>query len=270
MSSCSLIITTYNWPEALALVLDSVADQVWRPDEVIIADDGSTEETKALIEDLKKRYPIPLHHVWQEDKGFRAARIRNKAALHATGEYLIFIDGDCLLPQHFIERHQQLIRRGYFVAGNRILLSEPFTEKLISQPFSLWKKSFWQWTTHFLQRDMNRWVALLSFPLGPLRKWQPKRWEGVKTCNLGLWKNDLVHINGFDESFIGWGYEDSDLVVRLIKSGIFRLDGRMACNVFHCWHPESARKFAKANWDRFVERKSSQNFFAKIGLNQYS
>jgi glycosyltransferase involved in cell wall biosynthesis len=270
MPTCSLIITTYNWPDALDLVLDSVADQSWKPDEVIIADDGSDEQTKALIAKRQQNFPCPLQHVWQEDKGFRAARIRNKAIAASTMEYLVFIDGDCLLPQHFIQNHQQLSRQGYFVAGNRVLLSQGFTGRLFEQPFSMWKESFWKWSARFLQRDFNRWVGLLSFPLGPLRRWQPKRWQGVKTCNLGVFRQDLIHINGFDEAFEGWGYEDSDLVVRLIKSGVFRIDGRLACNVFHCWHQENARHHENENWERFLKRKTSRNYFASTGLIQYS
>lgn len=270
MTTCSLIITTYNWPQALNLVLDSVADQYWLPNEVIVADDGSEEKTKQLIELRQKDFPCPLKHVWQEDKGFRAARIRNKAAAAAVGEYLIFIDGDCLLPRHFIENHQQIAKGGYFVAGNRVLLSKAFTHKLFERPFSLWKESFWQSMQHFICRDMNKWTALFSVPLGPLRKWQPKRWQGVKTCNLGVFKQDLVHINGFDESFQGWGYEDSDLAIRLIKSGVYRLDGRLACNVFHCWHAENPRDSAQQNWERLLKRKAGKNFFASTGISQYN
>ncbi len=270
MSTCSLIITTYNWPQALELVLDSVCDQFWLPNEVIVADDGSTEKTKLLIQQKQATFPCTLKHVWQEDKGFRAARIRNKAAAVAKGDYLIFVDGDCLLPQNFIENHQHLSRNGYFVSGNRVLLSKPLTQRLLNQPFTIWKDSFWSSMRRFIDRDMNKWAGLLSVPLGPLRKWQPKRWQGVKTCNLGVFKQDLVHINGFDEAFEGWGFEDSDFAIRLIKSGVFRLDGRLACNVFHCWHQENPRDAAQQNWERFIKRKKSNNFFASTGISQYT
>src|ERR1700730_11552217 len=128
----SVIVTTYNWPAALERVLIALShqsDQV--AFEVIVADDGSTKETADLIGHLQKSLPYDLQHCWQPDIGFRAAKIRNQAAALARGQYLIFIDGDCIPPSSFIARHQQLAQRGCFVVGNRILLSPGYTEQIV-------------------------------------------------------------------------------------------------------------------------------------------
>lgn len=102
---CSLIISTYNWPQALELCLNSVAVQKHLPNEVIIADDGSDDKTKSLIDQLKKDFPVPLIHVWHEDKGFRKTIILNKAVHQSTCEYIIQVDGDVVLDKHFIGDH---------------------------------------------------------------------------------------------------------------------------------------------------------------------
>ena len=118
---CSLVTPTYNWPEALELLLKSVLNQSVLPDEVIIADDGSKPDTKLLIDQYKKDFPIPLIHIWHEDKGNRKPRIMNKAIAKANYEYIIEIDGDIIMNRYFIQDHldlsqndkEQLFELGY-------------------------------------------------------------------------------------------------------------------------------------------------------------
>ena len=263
--SVSLIITTYNWPEALSAVLDSVKHQKQLPNEVLIADDGSSDDTRQMIEQVALSFPCPLHHVWQEDKGFRAAAIRNKAAAQSQGDFIVFVDGDTLLPPGFIANHQRLARQRYFSAGNRVLLSRDFTSEVLSEHIPVY-----QWSSNqFQKHQINRPWALRHFPLGPLRLLKANKWKGVKTCNLGLWKQDLIAVNGFDETFIGWGYEDSELAIRLLNQGVKHLDCRFAATVIHLWHKENDRTHEQENLKRLEAAINAHKEEAVLGLSQY-
>lgn len=266
----SLIVTTYNRPEALKLVLLGLSVQHPTSDfEVIIADDGSTEETAELIKQIQATLPYPLHHVWQEDQGFRAAMARNRAIAAAHGNYLIFLDGDCVPLTYFVARHQQLAERGWFVAGNRILLSQRLTHQVIQHVSPLWTWSFPQWGLSYLRGDMNRFLPLLKLPEKIFRKHRSHTWQGAKTCNLAVWREDILRINGFDECFEGWGHEDAEFVVRLLHSGIQRKEGRFAVPVLHLWHPQQERDQEKKNWQRLEQRLLSREIVAQQGVHQY-
>lgn len=265
MLTISVIVTTYNRPAALALVLRALAAQTQVNFEVIIADDGSTAETSQVIKQLQPTLPYLLQHRWQEDNGFRAARVRNLAITVARGEYLIFLDGDCIPQPNFIARHSQLAEPGWFVAGNRILLSAKFTDRVIQQQLPLWSWHPKQWLLPYLRRDINRLLPLLRLPDGVLRKRHPSQWQGAKTCNLAAWYEDILNIDGFDERFQGWGHEDAALVVRLLRCGIRRKEGRFAVPVLHLWHPEADRSNEPENRRRLEEMlrsSASQEFKA--------
>lgn len=266
----SIILTTYNWPEALALVLDSLAKQkTSHPFEVIIADDGSNHKTRELIKQIKVNFPYPLKHLWQEDQGFRAAKCRNKAVALSSSDYLIFLDGDCITPPLFIDRQLKLKQKGYFVGGNRVLLSANFTTQVLEKQVSLGETPLFQWLTYRLQGKCNRCLPLFYLPLNRWRTLKPKTWKGVKTCNMALFKQDFIATNGFDEAYEGWGYEDSDLVIRLINRGITHKSGRFALPVFHLYHPEAKRDQEKENLKRLKKLLNSDNTLAALGVNQY-
>nr|MCU0951181.1 glycosyltransferase [Burkholderiaceae bacterium] len=141
----SVIVTTYNRPDALRAVLDGLVAQTEHDIEVRVADDGSRDDTRALVLDAARAAPIPVHHVWQEDRGFRAGAARNRAAAGARGDYLVFLDGDCVPRPDFIAQHRELAEPGWMVAGNRILLSEPFTQRVLAQrvPIHGWSTDRW-------------------------------------------------------------------------------------------------------------------------------
>ncbi len=268
----SLIVTTYNRPDALRAVLDALACQVEAGTfEVLIADDGSQPETAELIKSRIPDYPIPLRHVWQEDSGFRAAAARNKAAAQSCGDYLIFLDGDCLPLPDFCARHRRLMEAGWCVAGSRVLLSEKFTPELLnsSQPAHVVHWTGRDWKAAVKRGDANKATANRRWPLGLLRKLGGHRWQRVRTCNLGVWRQDFLAVNGFDESFCGWGYEDSDFAVRLIRHGIGVKDGRFAVPVLHLWHKENDRSKQPENWARFEATLNGQHTRAKLGIDQY-
>ncbi|MBV5324229.1 MAG: glycosyltransferase [Rhodospirillaceae bacterium] len=133
----SVVVTTYNRPDALTTVIEACFAQDDLDFEIIIADDGSGHNTQQAIAALQARAPVPLRHVWQEDLGFRAARGRNLGTLAATGDYIIFLDGDCVPQRNFISQHRKLAQRGYLVSGSRILLSEAATLRTLNQRLDL-------------------------------------------------------------------------------------------------------------------------------------
>jgi hypothetical protein len=159
---------------------------------------------------------------------------------------------------------------GCFVPGNRVLLSQEFTRKVIDQQILLNTKPFYYFILLWLQRKINRMFGFLHLPLGFLRHSQPKKWQKAMTCNLGVWKIDFIRVNGFDELFEGWGFEDSDLVIRLIHAGIVRKEGRFAVPVLHLWHPHNDKSKQDKNYQRLLERLQCQDFIrAEKGVSQY-
>ena len=269
-SKISVIVTTYNWPLALSAVLRAlIAQKTSCAFEVIIADDGSTEETASCIALFKQQAALSITHVWQPDQGFRAAAIRNKAIHAATGDYIIFVDGDCIPRENFIQRHYRLAEKNTFVAGNRILLRKAFTQHALNQAFSLHVWSIWDWCKARVQGYCNRVFPLLSLPAWAHFK-SVRRWKGAKGCNLGVWKADLRAVNGWEETFEGWGYEDSDLVARLLKHGIRNKSGRFYVPVIHLWHPENDRAREQTNWAQFKDRQKKGLVCSVQGLSQYT
>lgn len=269
-SLISVIVTTYNWPEALAACLQSLEDQEDRNFEIIVADDGSGEATRRLIASHIKSSASCIRHVYHEDKGFRAGTIRNKAVAVSRGEYLLFLDGDCVTFPDFIARHRRLAETGYFVPGNRILISERFTPRVLEQNLLLHRQSPLFFLKHWLKRDINRLLPLFDLPFERWRYRQPQSWQKAMTCNLGVWKQDFISANGFDEVFEGWGYEDSDLVIRLIHLGIKRKEGRFAAPVLHLWHRQNDRSQHDANYRRLLGRLEDRQLIrAEQGVDQY-
>ncbi|MDY6993816.1 MAG: glycosyltransferase family 2 protein [Pseudomonadota bacterium] len=268
MPTTSIIVTTYNRPDALARVLWALAAQTQQDFEVIIADDGSTPMTRALIQALRPQLPYPLKHFWQEDKGFRAARARNQALALTAGSYLIFLDGDCVPRTDFVAQHHHLAEIGWFVVGQRILLSERFTAQILKpltptgrlqqQRDNIGAWSVHHWLKPYLRQDINRLLPLLPLPY-PFRKRRPQQWQGAQTCNLGVWHQDIVNINGFNEAFQGWGHEDAELVVRLVRQNIRRKEGRFALPVFHLWHPLESRDNERLNRYRLEQHLSNSS-----------
>ncbi|MCA4898879.1 MAG: glycosyltransferase family 2 protein [Bacteroidota bacterium] len=230
----SLIITTYNRKDALELVLMSVMTQSCLPNEVIIADDGSTDDTRKLIEFYQSIFPIPLVHCWHEDLGFRLSAIRNKAIARAKHEYIVMIDGDIVLPANFIKGHKEHAWRGQFIQGSRVLLLKRTTEKMLGT-----KKMR---ITPFTRDIDNRLNAIESNLLSALFSYFRSGHTNVRGANLSFWRDDLLTVNGFNEDFVGWGREDSEFAVRMNNAGIKRKHVKFAAFGYHLYHPENSRK----------------------------
>jgi len=237
--------------------------------EVIIADDGSSDDTKNMVVKYKEGSKFEIQHVWQEDDGFRAAQIRNKAVAQSKGDYLIFIDGDCVAFPEFITRHIQLAEKDYFVRGSRVMLSEAYTNEFIQSEIVPSVLSFNDFFHLWRSKKIKRIYPLICLPLGILRKQKQKKWYGVKTCNLSLWRDDFMAVNGFDERYVGWGHEDADLAIRLINNGTYRKEGVNAVTVLHLWHPLNDRSHLKDNENRLNERLQSNVTRITNGVSQY-
>jgi glycosyltransferase involved in cell wall biosynthesis len=263
----SVIITTYNREDALDAVLRSLAGQSDADFEIIVADDGSKLATAALIAAWKARLPRRLGHVWHEDRGFRAAEIRNRAILASHGAYCIFLDGDCVVRPNFVATQRRLAERGWFVIGNRILLSAPLTQKVLHEKRTPENWSIAGWLGQRLSGGVNRLSAVLRLPLGPLRKLRAHAWKDARSCNLAIWRSDLDRVDGFDADYRGWGKEDSDIIVRLLHAGVRRKDGNFATGVVHLWHPEADRSMLSANEDKLSAIVAGDHIRAHNGLS---
>jgi len=266
----AVIVTTYNRPDALAAVLDAYLAQQDRDFEIVVADDGSGPETGAAVSTFRGRTEIAIGHVRQEDRGFRAGAIRNRALALTGADYVIFTDGDCLPLPGFIAAHRRLAERKWFSAGNRVLIGEGLSRRILAEHLPVHTWPLGMWFRASLKGEVNRLLPLWSLPVpGWLRKLPARRWQGVMTCNLAAWREDLLAVNGFDEEYEGWGLEDSDLTIRLLHKGLRRKSARFAAPVVHLWHPENERGTLAGNRQRLEALLRSREIRAKQGVNRY-
>jgi glycosyltransferase involved in cell wall biosynthesis len=263
----SVIVTTYNREDALYAVLRSLASQSDRDFEVVVADDGSQAPTAALVENWKARLGRRLERVWHEDRGFRAAEIRNRAILASRGDYCIFLDGDCIARPDFVAAHRRLAEPGWFVTGNRVLLSPQLSAKILREKLVPETWILTTWLTQRVRGGVNRVSALLRLPLGPLRRLRKNTWQGARSANLAVWRSDLDKVDGFDADYSGWGKEDSDIIVRLLRAGVKRKDGAFAIGVLHLWHAEADRGRLAVNERRLSDIIASDDVRAQRGLS---
>ncbi len=262
----AFVVLTYNRADALLAVLRALAPQCGPHDRVVIADDGSNaEQVRALREHLP-RFACPVRHVWHPDTGFTAARARNLGAAHADADYLVFMDGDCVPTPHFAAMHARLAAPGHFVNGSRVLMSERLTRRVLGHSPMLQNLRLAQWLRLYTAGDVNKLTHLACWPGAPLRVEERFRWKSIRSCNFGAWLRDFEAVDGFDESFSGWGHEDADLVLRLHHHGLRRTNGFLATEVLHLWHPESSRLGENANRERVHARMRSGIIRAEAGL----
>jgi glycosyltransferase involved in cell wall biosynthesis len=206
-------------------------------------------------------------HVWHPDEGFRLAEIRNRAILAAAGDYCIFLDGDCLARPNFIAAHRALAAHGWFVTGNRLLISRLLSERILKEKLEPESWTFADWWQARRAGEIRRLAPLISLSLGPLRRLWMWDWRGAQGCNLGIWRSDLIAVDGFEGGFCSWGREDSDILIRLMHAGIRRKDGRMATGVLHLWHTEADRSGLQENERRLAEVLAGDRIRAVRGLS---
>jgi glycosyltransferase involved in cell wall biosynthesis len=239
MPRVGLIISTFNQREYLARVLAAVDRQSSLPDEVLLADDGSESETRQLFAKWSANQKARCQHVWQPHEGFRKAAILNEAVANARSEYFAFLDGDTLPHPRFVADHRRLARDGGFIQGHRALLKQG--------------ASAWFGTGDFRHERRRALLAAQLEGLGNAFRW-PRPWlrprrdlRGIRGCNLAMWRRDFVAVNGYNEAFVGWGREDSELAVRLANLGVRRFDARGWALCYHLWHLPASRDGLGAN-----------------------
>lgn len=236
----SLLVSTYNWKEALALCLHSAFTQTVKPDEIVIADDGSREDTRELIEKMKTETNIPIIHVWHEDKGFRLSKIRNNAMIKANGDYIIQIDGDVVLDKNFIADHLEVSEPGHFVCGSRIGLSSRLTKRFFYRGFH-YRPSF------FILGFMYMFNSIRSHRLRQYLSthYAQKNILRLRGCNMAFWKTDLLKVNGYNEDLTMWGQEDAEIAHRLIHAGIIKKYLKAGGIEYHLYHKPASRENLK-------------------------
>lgn len=257
----SLLISTYNWPKALDLVFRSLLVQTKMPIEIVIADDGSKSETGKLIDNYRNQFPIPIKHIWHEDKGFRKTIIMNQSVSKIDGDYIIQIDGDIVLHPRFIEDHLNQAQEGFFIKGSRGMLSKEKSEEMLKTKcthISLFDKG--------LKSKINgtrlTWASRFFYG-------DPKKTNDLRGCNFAVWKKDFIAVNGYNNSLIGWGHEDIELAARLVNSGIKRKQLKMSAVCYHIYHQLNCRQEEDSNllvYKKVVDNKIShcENGFNEV------
>lgn len=266
--SVSVVITTYNRSDALLAVMAGLVQQTDRNFEVIVADDGSREEHRRAILESSAARELRVVHVWHPDVGFTASQVRNLGVAAAKGRYIIFLDGDCVPEADFIVRHKALAQAGFFVNGSRVLLSPDLTQRVLTGSESVCGRSSFFWIKQRLLGHASKLSHLLRLPDGVWRLARKFSWKGIRSCNMALWKADFERVDGFDESFVGWGHEDADFVLRLHHSGVVRKNGFCATEVFHLWHEEANRNKASQNAQIVRERVKTGVTRSTLGYSQ--
>lgn len=264
----SIVITTYNRSAALLPVLAALADQDDKGFEIVVADDGSAKNHQDAIQATAEQLRLPLTHVWHPDVGFTASRVRNLGVAGTTGSYLILLDGDCVPETDFVRRHRLLMEQGFFVNGSRVLLSQALTQAAITGETQLHGRAMSFWLRARLTGDASKLGGLLRLPDFAMRKHDSFQWKGIRSCNMGVWRQDFEAVDGFDESFVGWGHEDADFVLRLHNAGIGRKNGFCATEVYHLWHAQAARTEESKNAAIVRERMRTAQVLPTIGYSE--
>ena len=258
----TLLISTYNWKEALRLCLLSVSAQTVMPDEIVIADDGSKEDTRLLIDEFRRILPVPVIHVWHEDEGFRKTVILNQALAKATGDYIIQIDGDVILERHFIQDHLELMERGYFVCGSRTKIGAAVTKRLVDG--SIFKLNISNAKAGFVLNGFRS-RKLRTF----LAERYAKKIDHMRGCNMAYWRDDFIAINGYNEDLLDWGHEDGELVYRLHFAGVKKKFLKMGGIVYHLWHKEASKHNEEKHLQTLKLVKENKIHWCNNGIDKY-
>jgi glycosyltransferase involved in cell wall biosynthesis len=257
----SLLISTYNWTDSLELVINSIMIQSVLPTEIIIADDGSTDETKLLIERFKHKTSIPIHHIWQEDLGFRKSKILNKAMVQTTTDYIIQIDGDCIMSKYFVEDHLKASQKGVYLYGSRVNILPEFVA-------DVFKKK--QIVFNFFSKEIKNKSRSLHIPsFSYFYKSHDEISKKFRGCNVSYWREDFIAVNGYNEDFEGWGREDSDLVIRMGNNGVRAKRLRYAGIVFHIFHKTNSKENFELNDKIQNETISNKTIRVINGVDQH-
>lgn len=260
--SVALVISTYNWPQALRLVLQSVLEQEVLPDEIIIADDGSGQPTRSLIESFKKKFPVPLKHFWHDDDGFRKTVILNQAIAGTNCDYIIEVDGDIVLHKRFIKDHLRVAERGHYIRGSRLMLSENKSNRAMLE-------GRLAGVTAFSAGVKNRFNGLRIPMLAPLLIKKSDRSRNFRGCNCAFWRADFIKVNGYNNEMNGWGHEDIELAARFINAGVMQKKVKMMAICYHLHHTILDRGQEDVNFTIYTRTIKQGIRYCSKGYNSY-
>lgn len=261
LPTCTLVTPTYNWPEALELLLLSVLNQSVLPNEVVIADDGSRSETRELIEKFQKTFPVPLIHIWHEDSGNQKPKIMNKAIAAAKYEYIVEIDGDIIMHKDFIKDHLTFAEKNHYLFGSRVNIRK----EILNNIFSRKKIEFNFFSTGIKKRGRTLHIPFLM----NFAKDFPLRSKKLRGCNMSFWREDFIKINGFNENLVGWGIDDSEMIQRLHNIGIVGKRLKHVGLTYHIYHKEQDKTHLEINNEIERETTDKKITFIEKGVNQY-
>lgn len=261
LPKCSLVTPTYNWPEALELLLLSITKQTVLPNEVIVADDGSKEETRLLIERFQKSFPVPLIHVWHEDNGNQKPKIMNKAIAQAKYEYIVEIDGDIIMHHDFVRDHLTNAEKEVYLFGSRVNIQKSILESIFKN-----KTTYF----HFFSKGIKKRSRTLRIPFFMnFAKLNDKRSSKLRGCNMSFWREDFIKINGFNESLVGWGIDDSEMIQRMHNIGIKGKRLKHSGIAYHVYHKEQSKSHIEINNEIEKQTTEKKITFIEKGINQY-
>ena len=256
----SLVISTFNQPNSLAKVWRGFQRQTRWPDEVLISDDGSAGPTRELVQQMAAVAPVPVKHIWQPHEGFRKTIILNQTVAAATGDYLIFTDGDCVPHPKFVADHAAQAEKNFWVQGRRCFVHEKFVPQFEADAMPAFG-----WMVAGKITGVAKGVR---WPLPIVRRDTEQR--GIIGCNMAFWRDDIVAVNGFDEDYTGWGTgEDSDIGTRLYNLGRQRKFVYGRAITFHLNHPPAPRGHHAASLARLAETIASRKVRCVNGLDRH-
>jgi glycosyltransferase involved in cell wall biosynthesis len=261
LPTCSLVTPTYNWPNALELVFESILKQTCLPNEVIVADDGSKEETKKLIEKYQTIFPVPLIHIWHPDNGNQKPKIMNMAIAKSKYDYIIEIDGDIIMNKNFVKDHLTYAEKGSYLFGSRVNIQECILDTIFKS-----KKTHY---TFFSKGIKKRGRAIRLPFVMRFAKYYNKRSSKLRGCNMSFWKEDFIKINGFNETLVGWGMDDSEMIQRLHNIGISGKRLKHTGIAYHIYHKEQSKSHVEINNKIEEETTLKKLTFIEKGINQY-
>lgn len=264
----SVIVSTYNQPKWLEKVLWGYATQTEKSFEIIIADDGSGEETKQVVDRFKKDSKLEIVHVWHEDDGFQKTKILNQAIEATSSEYLIFTDGDCIPRNDFVATHLKLSRKNCFLSGGYFKLPEDIS-KLISKETIESQQCFkLDW---LLKHGLKKTFKTNKLTAFGLKAWFLNTFTPTKATfdgmNVSGWKSDILAVNGFDER-MEYGGEDRELGERLMNYGVKFIQVRYSAICLHLYHerPYKNEEALARNKTIREQTKKSKSVFTPYGI----
>lgn len=268
----SVIIAVYKDVQSLSLIITALKRQTYKDFEVIIAEDGDSAQMREYIATITD---LDIKHTTQEDIGVRKARSQNNGIIASSGEYLIFIDGDCVPYTTFIEAHVALAKAGTVLSGRRVNLSEALTQKIKAGTLDIIdiEKRLYKYIGLAFEKNSKFEYGIYLSPTGwlyPLLSKLRKRNTSILGCNFSCFREDMVALNGFDE---GYGEtslsDDTDLDWRFRAYGLEIKSCKNVANQFHLWHPYNERDIGSFYWNKMVERQNSNCFICENGLNKH-